>query len=81
MVLKVEVFVSSSCPYCPQAEQVVDEAKREIGDEMDVEVINIRNDREKALDYGLMAVPAIAINGVVEFLGAPTKDELMAKLK
>jgi len=81
VVFQVEVFTSPSCPYCPMAEQVVEEAKREIGDVMDVEVINIMEDREKALDYGLMAVPAIAINGKIEFLGAPTIEEFMGKLK
>lgn len=80
MVLKVEVFTSPSCPYCPMAEQVVEEAKKEIG-EMDVEVVNIMTDRQRAIDYGIMAVPAIAINGVVEFVGAPSKEELMVKLK
>ncbi|MCL2116624.1 MAG: MJ0307 family thioredoxin [Methanobrevibacter sp.] len=81
MVLKVEVFTSSSCPYCPMAEQVVEEAKKEIGDGMDVEVVNIMTDRQRAIDYGIMAVPAIAINGVVAFVGAPSKEELMSKLK
>ncbi|MBZ9571160.1 MJ0307 family thioredoxin [Methanobrevibacter sp. TMH8] len=80
-MLKVEVFTSPSCPYCPMAEQIVEEAKREIGSEMEVEVVNIMTDRQRAVDYGIMAVPAIAINGVVEFVGAPTKEELMAKLK
>lgn len=81
MVLKVEVFTSPSCPYCPMAEQVVEEAKKEIKDDMDIEVVNIMTDRQRAIDYGIMAVPAIAINGVVEFVGAPTKEELLAKLK
>ena len=80
VVLKVEVFTSPNCPYCPMAEQVVAEAKKEIGDAIDVEVVDISIDREKAVAYGLMAVPAIAINGIVEFVGAPTKEELMAKL-
>ncbi|RBQ24478.1 putative Thioredoxin [Candidatus Methanobinarius endosymbioticus] len=80
-MLKVEVFTSPSCPYCPMAEQVVDEAKKEIGKGMEVEVVNIMTDRQRAVDYGILAVPAIAINGVVEFVGAPTQEELMAKLK
>jgi len=79
-MLKVEVFTSPSCPYCPMAEQAVEEAKAELGDKMEVEVINIMTDRQRAVDYGIMAVPAIAINGVIEFVGAPSKEELMAKL-
>jgi len=80
-MLKVEVFTSPSCPYCPMVEQLVEEAKKEIGDEMEVEIINIMRDRKRAVDHGIMAVPAIAINGVVEFVGAPSKEELMDKLK
>jgi len=38
-------------------------------------------DRKKAIEYGLMAVPAIALNGVVRFVGAPNKDELLSAIK
>jgi len=38
-------------------------------------------DREKAIEYNLMAVPAIALNGVVKFVGAPTKEELVSVIK
>jgi protein-disulfide isomerase len=37
-------------------------------------------DREKAIEYNLMAVPAIALNGVVKFVGAPTKEELISAI-
>ena len=80
-MFKVEVFTSPSCPYCPMAEQVVEEAKREIGSEMEVEVVDISIDRQRAVDYGIMAVPAIAINGVVEFVGAPSLEEFMSKVR
>ena len=80
-MFKVEVFTSPSCPYCPMAERVVEEAKQEVGADMEVEVVNIMNDRQRAIDYNIMAVPAIAINGVVAFVGAPTFEELMAKLR
>ncbi|MCL2687348.1 MAG: MJ0307 family thioredoxin [Methanobrevibacter sp.] len=80
-MLKVEVFTSPSCPYCPMAEKAAEEAKGKLGDEMELEIINIMTDRQRAIDYGIMAVPAIAINGVVEFVGAPSFEELMAKLK
>jgi len=76
MVLNIEVFTSPTCPYCPMAIEVVDEAKKEFGDKIDVEKIDIMVDREKAIEYGLMAVPAIAINGVVRFVGAPSREEL-----
>lgn len=81
MVVKIEVFTSPTCPYCPMAIQVVSEAKKELGDSIEVETVDIMQDREKAVNYGLMAVPAIAMNGVVKFVGAPSKEELMQAIK
>jgi small redox-active disulfide protein 1 len=75
----VEVFTSSTCPYCPMAVEVVEEAKEKVGG-FEYTVINIMEDRTKAVEYGIMAVPAIAINGVVEFVGAPTYEQLIEKL-
>ncbi len=81
MVVKVEVFTSPSCPYCPMAVELVEEVKKEMPDDLDIEKIDIMQDREKAVEYNLMAVPAIALNGVVKFVGAPTKEELVEALQ
>ena len=35
MVHKIEVFTSPTCPHCPGAVQVVEEAKAKLGDEID----------------------------------------------
>ena len=81
MVVKIEVFTSPSCPYCPMAVELVDEVKKEMPDDVEVEKIDIMQDREKAIEYNLMAVPAIALDGVVKFVGAPTKEELVSVIK
>ena len=81
MVVKIEVFTSPSCPYCPMAVEVVDEVKKEMPDDIEVEKIDIMQDREKAIEYNLMAVPAIALDGVVKFVGAPTKEDLVSVIK
>lgn len=81
MVVKVEVFTSPSCPYCPMAVELVEEVKKEMPDNIEVEKIDIMTDREKAIEYNLMAVPAIALNGLVKFVGAPSKEELVIAIK
>ena len=48
---------------------------------MEIEKIDIMVDQEKAREYGLMAVPAIALNGVVRFVGSPGKEELVEAIK
>ncbi len=81
MVVKVEVFTSPSCPYCPMAVQLVEDVKKDMPDELEVVKIDIMEDQDKAREYGLMAVPAIALNGVVKFVGAPGKEELLEAIK
>ena len=83
MAIKVEVFVSDTCPHCPGAVEVANEAKEVLGDKMDVEILNISDsdNRQRALDYQIMAVPSIAVNNVVEFVGAPTKEQLIEKIE
>ena len=83
MATKVEVFTSPTCPHCPAAVQVVDEAKAKLGDAIDVELKSIADEegRQAAINYGIMAVPAIAINNEIQFIGAPSLEELLEKCK
>jgi len=83
MTTKVEVFTSPSCPHCPGAIRVVEEAKEKLGDKIKVELMDISDPekREKAISYGVMAVPAIAINDEIQFVGAPTLEQLLEKLE
>jgi thioredoxin 1 len=81
MVVKIEVFTSPSCPYCPMAVQLVEDVKKDMTEDIEIEKIDIMVDQEKAREYGLMAVPAIALNGVVKFVGSPGKEELVEAIK
>ena len=86
MVVKVEVFSTSTCPHCPAAIDAAQKAKDKLGDTIEVESIKIDDpenpeNRQRAIDYQIMAVPTIVIDGEVSFLGAPTEDELLEKLE
>ena len=84
MAIKVEVFSTNSCPHCPSAIEAAQVAKDKLGDAIDVEVIKIdesMENRQKAIDYQIMAVPTIVINGEVTFVGAPSEAELIEKLE
>ncbi len=82
MVVKVEVFSTDSCPHCPMAVQAALEAERQL-DGVKVEIVKIvdQETQKRAMDYQIMAVPTIVINGNVEFIGAPIVDELVETLK
>ena len=86
MAIKVEVFSTSTCPHCPAAIDAAQKAKDKLGDAIDVEAIKIDDssnpeNRQRAIDYQIMAVPTIVVNGDVTFVGAPTEDELIAHLE
>ena len=84
MAIKVEVFSTNSCPHCPSAIDAAQVAKDKLGDAIDVEVVKIdesKENYERAIQYQIMAVPTIVIDGEVTFVGAPTEDELIEKLE
>ncbi len=84
MAIKVEVFSTNSCPHCPSAIDAAQVAKDKLGDAIDVEVVKIdesEENRQKAIEYQIMAVPTIVIDGEVTFVGAPSVDELIEKLE
>ena len=86
MAIKVEVFSTSTCPHCPAAIDAAEKAKDKLGDAIDVESVKIDDpnqpeNRQRAIDYQIMAVPTVVVNGDVTFVGAPTEDELIAHLE
>jgi small redox-active disulfide protein 1 len=86
MAIKVEVFSTSTCPHCPAAIDAAQKAKDKLGDAIDVESVKIDDpsnpeNRQRAIDYQIMAVPTIVIDGDVSFVGAPTDVELIEKLE
>ena len=84
MAIKVEVFSTNSCPHCPSAIDAAQVAKDKLGDAIDVEVLKIDEsdeNRQKAINYQIMAVPTIVIDGEVVFVGAPSDDELIEKIE
>jgi len=84
MAIKVEIFSTNSCPHCPAAIEAAEIAKSKLGDSIDVESIKIdesEENRQRAIEYQIMAVPTVVIDGEVSFVGAPSSDELTEKLE
>ena len=84
MAIKVEVFSTSTCPHCPAAIDAAEKAKAQLGDSIDVESIKIdesEENRQRAMNYQIMAVPTVVIDGEVTFVGAPSEQELISALE
>lgn len=80
-MVKIEVFFTPTCPYCPVAKSVVREVASEFKDKVSVEEVNAWDNQELAAKYGIISVPAIVINGKRMFIGIPKKDELAKMIK
>ncbi|WP_304123297.1 MJ0307 family thioredoxin [Methanosphaera cuniculi] len=81
MAVKLEVFTSQTCPYCPMAVEVAEEAKKELGDKVDFEHYDVAEHMDLVQKYQIMSVPTIIIDGEVAFVGAPSAQELISKLE
>ena len=71
---QVEIF-TANCPLCDETVRMVQELACS---SCEVSVYNLREDFEKAQQYGVNAAPTIAINGTIVLIGQPDKAQLQA---
>lgn len=71
---QIEIF-TADCPLCDETVQMVQELACP---SCEVSVYNLREEREKAQQYGVNAVPAIAVNGTLVLTGKPNREQLQA---
>ena len=76
----IEDFMSPGCVGCPAVKEMLKSLSEELSGEITVEEVDITVDTTRAAQYGIMSVPAIAINGVLKFMGVPKKEELKKTL-
>lgn len=60
--------------------RLIEQARTEIPD-LHFEEVDITEHPDVAVRYRVMATPAIAINGRIEFSGVPREDALLARLR
>ena len=77
----VKVFVSSSCPYCPQQAVNAVRAAIERPDQIHVELIDIQADPKRAELYSAQGVPQVYANDILIAQGAQGEELFMASLE
>ena len=61
-------------------EGLIDSARSTLPD-LQLEDVDITERPDVAVKYRVMSTPAIAINGKLEFLGVPSEEGLLARLR
>ncbi|MET1129251.1 MAG: thioredoxin family protein [Thermoproteota archaeon] len=81
----IEVIVTPQCPYCPYAALLSNmfayEAARNGKKDFISEIVEAYENPDIADKYGVMSVPAIAINGVMSFVGVPYEEDFVERIK
>ena len=82
--VKLVMFTQTfECQYCAETRQLCEELA-DLSDQLSVEVCNFVTDQDKAEEYGIDKIPAIAVIGAkdygVRFYGIPSGYEFMSLL-
>jgi len=81
----IETIVTPSCPYCPYAvllaHMLAFEAYKQGNPVIVSEAVEAYENPDIADKYGVMSVPAIAINGTLVFVGVPYEEDFIAYVK
>lgn len=81
MVVLLEVFTSKNCPFCPKAIAAVEEVVKELGSQVEYKHYDVDEYVDKTMEYKIMSVPTIVVNGRVAFRDAPEPKRLISKIK
>lgn len=76
----LEIFKSSNCPFCPRAIRIA-EAVLSSHNDILLQVVDVRQNRQRARKMKIRAVPTLVFNNEVIYVGSPTIDELDEKLR
>ena len=83
-MIKIEILTAPGCVKCQQTadelETLVKDQQQRYSD-VSYEKIDISEHPDVAIKYRLLSTPAVAINGVLEFRGAPGKDKIREKIE
>jgi len=81
----IEVVVTPSCPYCPYAALLANmfayEAWKQGNPKVIADTVEAYENMDIAEKYGVMSVPAIALNGVMSFIGVPYEEDFINYVK
>jgi len=72
----IEMFTSPGCANCPAVKKMLKNLTDELKGDITIEEVDITAEPTRAAQYGVMSVPAVAINGILKFVGVPKREEL-----
>jgi len=78
---KVEVFTAPGCGKCGKARTVLEDLVNKMSEDIEWREVNILKEMDYAVELGVLATPAIAINGELVFTALPSQKQLQQVLQ
>lgn len=74
--LKIEIYTSPTCPYCPAALRMLQKAVGIYKEAIEVTEVSVASSegQQLAAVYDVQATPTIVIDGTVKFRGPPPSE-------
>ena len=83
--LLVVDFYATWCGPCKKLSPTLDEVSEELGEQVNIVMVDVDESEDLAMDYGIRSVPTVLFfkNGqqVDKFVGALPKSEIVAKIQ
>lgn len=79
--INVEIFTAPNCNRCGRAVTLVQSVAEELGDGIQWRRVDVIAELDYAVATGVLATPAIAIDGNLVFTSLPTRDKLYRTLQ
>jgi len=78
---KVEVFTAPGCGKCGKAKDVLENTVNKMSKDIEWREVDILKEMDYAVELGVLATPAIAINGELVFTALPSQKQLQQALQ
>lgn len=78
---KVEVFTAPGCGKCGKARIVLEDLVNKMSEDVEWREVNVLKEMDYAIELGVLATPAIAINGELVFTALPSRKQLQQVLQ
>lgn len=79
--MKIELFYTPGCAKCAGAATALKAAAEAALPGVEWSEVNVLDDLDRAVDLGVLTLPALAVDGELVFTALPTADQLVAALR
>lgn len=78
--MKVEMFHAPGCPACVVARDELRTAAQQAVKNLEWREVNVVDNLDRAVEFGVLTIPAIVIDGELVFTSLPTATQLREAL-